>query len=111
MRIALNGRPETQLACRCRYQELGHPEGDVDTAIEKAIVVLLQTPVPAGAVTLKEGVASYKFDREEFEDLTAAQKQLLRMGPRNMRTIQRHLWAVARELGIPSERMPAPPAS
>jgi hypothetical protein len=93
------------------YQELGHPDGNVDAAIEKALVVLLQTPVPTGAVTLKEGVASYKFDREEFEDLAAAQKQLLRMGPRNMRVIQRQLWAIGRELGIPSERLPAPPAT
>jgi hypothetical protein len=72
---------------------------------------MLQTPVPSGPVTLAEGVASYKFDREEFEDLTPAQKQLIRMGPRNMRTVQRQLWAIARELGIPSDRLPPPPGT
>jgi hypothetical protein len=90
------------------YIELGHPAGHIDAAVERAIVVLLQTPLPEGPVALRHGIASFEFERDAFESLSAAQKQLLRMGPRNVRLIQGQLWALARELGIPSERLPAP---
>jgi len=44
-----------------------------------------------------------------LEGLTAAQKQLLRTGPRNVRIIQSSLRQIALALGIPPERLPAPP--
>jgi hypothetical protein len=90
------------------YVELGHPGGDIDAAVEQAIVRLLAAPVPASDVVVEPGIVSYKFQQEPFESLSAAQKQLVRMGPRNVRMIQTQLWAVGRELGIPSERLPAP---
>jgi hypothetical protein len=40
------------------------------------------------------------------ERLTAAQKQLFRMGPANARTIQRRLREIGLALGIPPERLP-----
>jgi len=91
------------------YQELGHPEGDIDTAIERATVLLLQTPVVDGPVTLKARVLSYRYERDDLEALSPAQKQLLRMGPRNVRVVQDQLRAVARELGIPFDRLPPRP--
>ena len=48
------------------------------------------------------------FSDPRLESLTAAQKQLLRMGPDNVRTIQRWLRAVAAALGIPLTRLPSP---
>ena len=50
----------------------------------------------------------YGFAAPDVEALTAAQKQLLRMGPRHVRTIQSSLRAIALALGIPAERLPAP---
>jgi hypothetical protein len=91
------------------YQELGHPEGDIDTAVERAIVGLLQTPVADEPVTLRSRVLSYKYEREDLEALSSAQKQLLRMGPRNVRVVHEQLRAVARELGIPFSRLPPRP--
>jgi hypothetical protein len=91
------------------YQELGHPEGDIDGAVERAIVVLLQTPVVDEPVTLRSRVLSYKYEREDLEALSPAQKQLFRMGPRNVRVVQDQLRAVARELGIPFSRLPPRP--
>jgi hypothetical protein len=56
-------------------------------------------------------VLSFRYDRDDLEALSLAQKQLLRMGPRNVRMIQEQLRAVARELGIPLVRLPARPAN
>lgn len=95
------------------YKELGHPEGDLDVVVERAIIHLLQTPVVEEPVALRPRVLSFRYDREDLEALSPAQKQLLRMGPRNVRIIQDQLRAVARELGIPLTRLPpraAPPA-
>ena len=42
-----------------------------------------------------------------FEDLTGAQKQFLRMGPRNVGIIKVKLRQIALALGIPSDQLPA----
>jgi hypothetical protein len=42
----------------------------------------------------------------ELETLTGSQKQLLRAGAANVRTIQASLRAMAVALGIPAERLP-----
>ena len=49
----------------------------------------------------------YAYDDERLESLTRAQKQLLRMGPRNVRIIKEKLRAIALALGIPSRELPA----
>lgn len=90
------------------YRELGHPEGELDVAVERAIVHLLQTPVVDEPVVLRPRVLSFRYDRDDLEALSPAQKQLLRMGPRNVALIQNQLRAVARELGIPAARLQAP---
>ena len=92
------------------FMELGHPAGDIDAAVERAIVVLLQTPVVDEPVTLRSRVLSYQYEREDLEAMFPAQKQLFRMGPRNVRVVQDQLRAVARELGIPFSRLPPRPA-
>ena len=66
------------------YKELGHPDGDLDVAVERAIAHLLQTPVVEEPVALRPRVLSFRYDREDLEALSPAQKQLLRMGPRNV---------------------------
>jgi len=38
--------------------------------------------------------------------LTAAQKQLLRMGPENARIVQAKLCEIALALGVPPQRLP-----
>jgi hypothetical protein len=92
---------------RDAYRELGHPEGDVDTATERAIVHLLQTPVVEGDIELERRAVSYTFRDPALERLSPAQKQLLRMGPHNLRIIKAHLREIARQLGIPQDRLPA----
>jgi hypothetical protein len=53
-----------------------------------------------------KGGTSYEFEDDRLESLTPAQKQLLRMGPRNVRLVQGKLLEIAHALGIPSSRLP-----
>jgi Protein of unknown function (DUF3014) len=91
------------------HRELGGGATSFDRTLERAIVLLLETPVlPEGDVRLQAEVQGigYGFNDPQLENLTAAQKQLLRMGPRNAATIQAALRAIAVALGIPAERLP-----
>ena len=87
------------------YAELGQA-GTFDQLLERAIVRLLDTPVVDGELALVARGALYQFNDARLEHLSAPQKHLVRMGPRNMRTIQRKLRDVALALGIPADRLP-----
>lgn len=87
------------------YRDLG---GDVsfDPTLEGAIVSLLRVPVVDRAAVVPRG-ALYRFTDPRVEGLSSAQKQLVRMGPEHVRTIQLSLRRIAVALGIPEERLPA----
>jgi hypothetical protein len=89
------------------YGQLGLPPDSFDRAVERAIVALLQTPVVDGPVRVEpKGGTAYQYADPNLEELTAAQKHLLRTGPRNVRTVQSALRQLALALGIPPERLP-----
>jgi hypothetical protein len=88
------------------YRELGREES-LDRALERAIVALLEVPVIDGIVPIAPKGALYRYGDQRIELLTGAQKQLARMGPRNVRIVQTKLRDIARELGIPAERLPS----
>jgi DUF3014 family protein len=88
------------------YRDLVGAQGDFDKTLEKAIVTLLNTPVVDSDVQLVTGKMSYAYANPAYESLTAAQKQLLRMGPRNVRIVKAKLRAVAGFLGIPDSALP-----
>ena len=89
------------------YTELGVPI-PFDRTLERAIVTLLRTPNVDDPVRLEPlGGTAYRFADPRLEGLTAAQKHLLRTGPRNARTVQSSLRAIALALGIPAERLPS----
>lgn len=90
------------------YAELGVQPASFDQALERAIVLLLQTPTDGGPVTEETKGIGYRYANPRLEDLTGAQKQLLRTGPRNVELIQSALRQLAIALGIPAERLPAP---
>ena len=48
----------------------------------------------------------WAYDDERLESLTPAQKQLLRMGPRNVRIIKGKLHDIALALGVPPNQLP-----
>jgi hypothetical protein len=77
-------RPRLQEA----YADLGRTE-PFDDAAREAIETLLDVPVPSGTVRLEpESAIEYRYADQKLERLSPAQKQLLRMGPRNIRIIQ-----------------------
>jgi len=88
------------------YRDLGHPDGNVDQAVEKAIVELLKTPVVEGDVALTSKSVAYEFKDPRLQTLSPIQRQFLRMGPRNVRLIQAKLREIAPRLGIAPESLP-----
>jgi len=97
-------KPRIQEANR----DLAGKDADFDQTVQRAIVTLLDTPVVDQDVQVRPGSkgVSYVFANPSFEDLTAAQKQFLRMGPRNMRIVKAKLREVAGFLGIPDSALP-----
>jgi len=88
------------------HRDLGSPDQSFDRTVERAIVVLLETPVLDGPVRLVPKGIGYAFADERVESLTHAQKLLLRTGPRNIRIIKGRLRDIAQALGIPPGRLP-----
>jgi hypothetical protein len=86
------------------YADLGHTE-PFDAALERAIVAMLQVPIVEGTVDLEEtGATQYRYVDSRLQQLSGAQKQLLRMGPSHVRTIQAKLRQIGQALGY---RIPA----
>jgi hypothetical protein len=79
-----------------------------DRTLERAIIVLLSTPAIDGSERLKPKGIVFGYVDPRLESLTPAQKQLLRMGPRNVRVIKAKLRDIAVALGIPPAHLPAP---
>ena len=90
------------------YRELGYPDADVDSALKRAIVLLLKTPVVDGRVGLNGPPPLYTFSDDRLELLAGSQRQLLRMGPRNQRLVQEKLRAIAPLVGISPRDLPPP---
>jgi DUF3014 family protein len=82
------------------YRNLGYPEGDFDPVLERAMHELVAAPGVPNEVPLSEKVITYKFTDSNLESLSGAQKQLLRMGPDNMRTVQAKLREIATQLAL-----------
>ena len=80
------------------YSELGYPDKKFDDALFAAIGRLLETPVIDEPIRLLRPVVMYEYEDERLESLGAAQKQMIRMGPRNTRLIQTKLSELAIEL-------------
>lgn len=83
---------------RAAYAELGFPDRNFDSTALQAIDVLLATPVLKGQIELIRPAVVFKFADPRIEGLRPAQKQLIRMGPRNMRKIQEKLRPLRAEL-------------
>jgi hypothetical protein len=82
------------------YRELGHPDGNFDPVLEQALVELLKTPVVDGDIALASKSVAYEYADPRLQGLSSAQRQFLRMGPRNVRMIQSKLREIAPYLGM-----------
>jgi hypothetical protein len=90
------------------YAELGYPDQDFDDTLAEAIVELLKVPVVQGDMLLERKVISYAIADPGLENLSEAQKYLLRMGPENIRKIQSMLRELGTALKIPEYLLPRP---
>lgn len=83
------------------YDELGNQE-PIDRAVERAIGALLAVPAIDGDIRVEqtgEGIG-YQYTDDRLESLNGAQKQLLRMGATNVRSIQAQLRTFATTIGV-----------
>jgi len=88
------------------YRDLGYPDTDFSDTLIKAMAELLETPVVEGPIKLEKKILSYVMTDESLEGLSQAQKQLLRMGPKNVQLIQGKIRELAAALGIPENKLP-----
>lgn len=86
------------------WREIGRG-ASFDAALQQAITTLVTAPSPQGDISLVESGGIYQFNDPRLERLSHAQKQLLRMGPRNVRIVQRKLRDIGLALGIPEENL------
>jgi hypothetical protein len=91
------------------YGRLTSGDDSFDPVLERAIVELLRVPVVDGEIELYPHGTVWAFADPQLQDMSAAQKQLLRMGPQNVRAVQSKLREIASGLGIPESRLPPPP--
>lgn len=80
------------------YKELGYPGKDFGETLFQAFSVILDTPVLEGDIRLEEKVTAYAFADPGLENLSAAQKLLLRMGPGNIKKIQAKIKDIISEM-------------
>ena len=92
------------------YSELGEPAANFDEVLERAIRELLRVPIVSDPIELTPKPMSYAYADPQLEALTPPQKQLLRMGAKNVALIQQKLREIAGYLGIPASSLPPPPA-
>jgi hypothetical protein len=85
------------------YKEISRPGQRFDQTLANAIQKLLDTPVPEGELEVVDtpGV-NYTYAAPELEQLSAAQKHLLRMGPTNARAMQTKLRELHGALALPT---------
>jgi hypothetical protein len=86
--------------CEQAYRDLGYPDGDFDKKLSLAMGRLLDTPVPDGPVELRASSVAYQYADPDLESLSSPQKQLLRMGPRNMKIVQAKLREIVKAAGL-----------
>ena len=88
------------------YVELGHPGGGFPQALARALQALTAVPVLREDVALVPHAIGFRYEDRALEALTPAQKQFLRIGPRNVRIVQGKLRELQSALAV--ERPPQP---
>ena len=90
------------------HAELG-VEGTFDQVMERALLHLLETPEPPASARVQPARGTnYAYSDPALEGLSAAQKQLLRLGPTRAARVKQHLRRFAEALGVPPERLRRP---
>jgi hypothetical protein len=85
--------------CEESYRALGYPEGGFETRLRTALALLASTPRTDESPALVAEVRRYEYADANLESLAPAQKQLLRMGPRNAERITAKLREIEAAIG------------
>jgi hypothetical protein len=85
--------------CEQAYRALGYPEGGFEQRLRAALALLAATPRIDASPALVAAVKRYEFADPELESLADAQKQLLRMGPKNAALVVAELREIEALLG------------
>lgn len=80
------------------FRELGYPGITFEQRARQAIEHLAQTPLPGMNIALERKVLSYAYADVALEELSSAQKHLLRLGPANAARVQKKLDALGAAL-------------
>ncbi len=70
------------------YAEISKPGASFDQLLEKAILHLVDTPIPEAPPKLQQKVLTYRYANGRLESLSEAQRQLLRLGPDNAHAVR-----------------------
>lgn len=92
------------------YAELGYPGTDFDDTLVRAMGEVLEAPVVDGPVLLEQKVLSYAMTDPKLEELSPAQKQVLRLGPKGVAAVHAKIGELAAALGVAPARLPKPAA-
>jgi hypothetical protein len=84
--------------CQTALAQIARPATSFDAVAHSALRRLLETPIPAGEPALTPKSAGYAFVEPTLEALSPPQKNLLRMGVSNARSVQAWLGAVEKAL-------------
>ncbi len=87
------------------YREVGWASEDFDSRLREAVDHLLEVEAPSVQVEVEQRAIVYAYAEDRFERLSGAQKQLLRMGPGNVRRVLAKLRDLRSNMGWP-ERAP-----
>ncbi len=83
------------------FKDLGMPEVRFRAMLDRAITNLLAVPVLAAEIDLVPHATTFRYANPRYEQLSPAQKQFLRMGPRNVKLIQSKLREIQAALAAP----------
>lgn len=87
------------------YRDLGFQEGSFHVTLARAVETLLAVPAPDLPIeVVRRGGTAWEYADPALEELSPAQKHLLRMGPENVRRVQAKLRTLADALELPMLR-------
>ncbi|RUO58755.1 DUF3014 domain-containing protein [Pseudidiomarina insulisalsae] len=81
--------------------EIGYPDTAPETVIFDAIDMLMQTPSVGTVIELTDETVMYRYADPALEALPEAQKQMLRLGPDNMRRVKLKLESIREAMRNP----------
>ncbi|HET8816561.1 MAG TPA: DUF3014 domain-containing protein [Pseudidiomarina sp.] len=96
--VLVDGLDRYEPLVKQALSEIGYPDAEPETVLIEAIDMLLATPSVGTVIELNDDKVMYRYADPELESLPDAQKQMLRMGPDNIRRVKLKLESLKAEL-------------